>query len=76
MPIIELFDWVAGTSTGGILALALACGKSPLETQCIYMRLKDKVFVGERPYSATVMEEFLKKEFGASRTMGSIIKPK
>jgi calcium-independent phospholipase A2 len=74
--VIDLFDWVAGTSTGGILALALACKKSPLETQCIYMRLKDKVFVGERPYSANVMEEFLKKEFGSETRMGSIERPK
>ena len=71
-----MFDWIAGTSTGGILALALACGKSPLETQCIYMRLKDKVFVGERPYKANVMEDFLKKEFGNEKKMSSITKPK
>lgn len=27
-PIRELFDWVAGTSTGGILALAIIHGES------------------------------------------------
>lgn len=27
-PIIHLFDWIAGTSTGGILALGLGCGKT------------------------------------------------
>ena len=27
-PIADLFDWIAGTSTGGILALALAVGKN------------------------------------------------
>jgi len=26
VPIIHCFDWIAGTSTGGILALGLACG--------------------------------------------------
>lgn len=26
-PILHLFDWIAGTSTGGILALALASGE-------------------------------------------------
>ena len=25
-PIREIFDWIAGTSTGGILALYIACG--------------------------------------------------
>lgn len=42
-PIISYFDWVAGTSTGGILALALASGKSTLATQSLYIKLKDKV---------------------------------
>ena len=27
-PIVDLFDWIGGTSTGGILALALAHGTS------------------------------------------------
>lgn len=26
-PIVQLFDWIAGTSTGGILALAITHGK-------------------------------------------------
>ncbi|ODM89287.1 85/88 kDa calcium-independent phospholipase A2 [Orchesella cincta] len=76
VPIVSFFDWVAGTSTGGILALALACGKSVLETQSLYIKLKDKVFTGDRPYSAATMEEFLKKEFGPDRKMSSFQKPK
>lgn len=28
VPIIHCFDWLAGTSTGGILALGLACGNA------------------------------------------------
>jgi len=43
VPIVDLFDWIAGTSTGGIVALAIASGKSVAETQSIYLRLKDKV---------------------------------
>ncbi len=31
---------MGGTSTGGILTLALACGKSPEECQGLYFRLK------------------------------------
>jgi calcium-independent phospholipase A2 len=26
-PVIKYFDWISGTSTGGILSLALCCGK-------------------------------------------------
>jgi patatin-like phospholipase/acyl hydrolase len=29
-PVIKHFDWISGTSTGGILALALCCGKAAL----------------------------------------------
>jgi calcium-independent phospholipase A2 len=28
VPIIHCFDWISGTSTGGILALGLACGNA------------------------------------------------
>lgn len=27
-PVIKYFDWIAGTSTGGILSLALSCGEN------------------------------------------------
>lgn len=29
VPVIKCFDWIAGTSTGGILTLGLAVGKCP-----------------------------------------------
>ena len=43
VPIIHCFDWICGTSTGAILALALSSGKSVVECQALYFRLKDKV---------------------------------
>lgn len=49
-PIHHLFDWVAGTSTGGILALGLGCGKTMKQCMCLYIRMKDQAFVGSRPY--------------------------
>ena len=58
-----MFDWITGTSTGGILCLALAVGMTPLQCQSLYFKLKDNVFVGKRPYAVEPMEEFLKKEF-------------
>ncbi len=42
-PALHCFDWIAGTSTGGILALAIAMGKTPLECMALYFKLKDKV---------------------------------
>ncbi|CAL1282723.1 unnamed protein product [Larinioides sclopetarius] len=75
-PIAQYFDLVAGTSTGGILALVLATGKTMKECRCLYFRLKDKVFVGVRPYDAELLETFLKNELGESTVMGDIEKPK
>ena len=72
----ELFDWIAGTSTGGILAIALAQGKSAVDCQRLYFEMKDKVFVGPRPYDAKPLEDFLKKEFGENSTLSSLTKTK
>ncbi|KAI9556928.1 85 kDa calcium-independent phospholipase A2 [Daphnia sinensis] len=74
-PVIQYFDWISGTSTGGILSLALACGKSVRECKSMYFRFKDQVFVGKRPYNADFLEGFLRAEFG-ERTMADITGPK
>ncbi|CAG0900955.1 unnamed protein product [Darwinula stevensoni] len=74
-PIATAFDWIAGTSTGGILALMIASaiitlGKSVREAQRLYLNLKDKVFVGKiRPYPTENLERFLRDEFGESTVM-------
>ena len=75
-PIVHCFDWIAGTSTGGILALALATGKTPFECLLIYLRLKDKVFVDSKPYSSKPLEEMLQKEFGTETKLFDIKVPK
>lgn len=74
-PVIQHFDWISGTSTGGILSLALACGKSVRECKSMYFRFKDQVFIGKRPYNADFLEGFLRTEFG-ERTMADITGPK
>jgi len=71
-PITSMFDWITGTSTGGILSLALAVGKTPMECQGLYFKLKDKVFVGKRPYDVVPMEEFLKHEFTEELMMSQL----
>ena len=73
--IIDHFDWVAGTSTGGILALALATGKTVLECQSLYFRLKDQVFVDSKPYNTKPLEELLQQTFGLKK-MKEIARPK
>ncbi|MBD5071386.1 hypothetical protein GUF45_07015, partial [Xanthomonas citri pv. citri] len=71
-PIRECFDWICGTSTGGFLALMLSTGKSVKAVQTLYYSLKEKVFVGSRPYDSAPLEEVLRKEFGEEATMSSI----
>ena len=75
-PIVKLFDWIAGTSTGGILALGLLHGKSTSYLQQLYFRFKDEVFVGTRPYPSEPFEKFLQQEFGADTKMTSIGYPR
>jgi len=73
--IIDHFDWISGTSTGGILSLALASGKSVKQCKSLYFRFKDQVFVGKRPYDAESLEGFLRQEFG-DKTMADLTGPK
>ncbi|XP_034442283.1 85/88 kDa calcium-independent phospholipase A2-like [Hippoglossus hippoglossus] len=72
----ELFDWVAGTSTGGILALAIVHGKSMEYLRCLYFRMKEQVFKGSRPYESAPLEDFLKKEFGENTKMTDVQYPR
>lgn len=44
MPCYELFDMVAGTSTGGIIAGLIALGKKASEIEELYVKLVKKVF--------------------------------
>ncbi|KAL7635672.1 UNVERIFIED_CONTAM: hypothetical protein RMT77_013489 [Armadillidium vulgare] len=72
VPLKTLFDWIFGTSTGGILALGIAMGKSANYCQGLYFRMKDQVFVGQRPYDQAPLENILKKEFGEFTHMADI----
>ncbi|CAH1794250.1 unnamed protein product [Owenia fusiformis] len=75
-PIKECFDWISGTSTGGILALAITHGKSLQYILGLYMRFKDAVFIGNRPYDSQPLEKFMKQEFGEKTRMSDVRKPK
>uniref|UniRef100_A0A8C5D021 phospholipase A2 n=1 Tax=Gouania willdenowi TaxID=441366 RepID=A0A8C5D021_GOUWI len=75
-PIRELFDWVAGTSTGGILALCIIHGKPLKDLHDLYFRMKEQVFKGWRPYEDKPLEKFLKKEFGEDTKMTDVSHPR
>lgn len=42
----------------------------------IYLKLKDLVFTGMKPYSAEPLERLLKKHLGENATMSAIARPK
>lgn len=75
-PIVCCFDWIAGTSTGGILALGIASGMSLKECQALYFRIKEETFVGMRPYNSETLENILKECLGADTVMANIKQPK
>ncbi|OQV13864.1 85/88 kDa calcium-independent phospholipase A2 [Hypsibius exemplaris] len=75
-PLKECFDWIAGTSTGASVALAVATGKSMKDVMGLYFRMKDKIFIGSRPYPAEAFETILQEEFGAETKMTDITGPK
>ncbi|KRX72022.1 85/88 kDa calcium-independent phospholipase A2, partial [Trichinella sp. T6] len=66
------FQWVAGSSTGCIIAVGLCLGYSLGRMQKLYFQLKDTVFCGTKPYSEEGLESVLKQEFG-TREMTSVM---
>ncbi|KAL3111799.1 hypothetical protein niasHT_011086 [Heterodera trifolii] len=72
------FDFVAGTSTGAILALALADGTPLVDCLRLYLKLKDDVFGPEAKesrfggYKPEHLEKFLQDHFGKERKMSDI----
>uniref|UniRef100_UPI00358E67F7 85/88 kDa calcium-independent phospholipase A2 isoform X3 n=1 Tax=Myxine glutinosa TaxID=7769 RepID=UPI00358E67F7 len=75
-PAKDLFDWIAGTSTGAILALGIAREKSLVYLRALYFRMKDLVFQGSRPYDSAPLDRFLREEFGENTHMTDIQTPR
>jgi len=62
-PLIDLFDFAAGTSTGGIIAIGLAAGISAAELADFYPRYGSRIFGGD-----TGQSEWSKRLLGTGRT--------
>ena len=71
-PLLSYFNWIAGNSTGGIAALALATGKDPINGRQMYFKLKDKVFKGHPPFHNDAIKGVLQHTFGSETTMSEI----
>jgi len=68
---IDNFDVFLGTSTGGLIALLLADGKSINEIRQFYFRLKDEVLSGRRG-NVEKFESVLQSFFPNDAPMSSI----
>lgn len=71
-PLHNYFHWLSGTSTGSFIASYLALKRTPQEIRRHYVTLKDNIFAGERPYSTTTIEKFLKNILPEHIKMGMI----
>ena len=76
----DYFDYIGGTSTGGIVAAALAIGLSTAEIEQFYRFHAPQLFsVNRNPikkllyarYDAAPLEKILKEVFGVETTLGS-----
>jgi patatin-like phospholipase/acyl hydrolase len=71
--VVDVVDLVVGTSTGGIIALGLASGRSAEEMLAFYLEHGPKIFGRSRPfpiwlfrprYSRGPLDEALREQFG------------
>ncbi|KAF5402138.1 85/88 kDa calcium-independent phospholipase A2 [Paragonimus heterotremus] len=67
--VTELFDWIIGTSTGGILSLMLVRGKCLRCCRNMLFAFKENVFCGRRPYPADGLEKVIRRELGEQTKM-------
>ena len=72
-PFISYFNWIGGTSAGGLAALGMAGLKaSPEHGRKLFLTLKDRVFTGPFPYTP---DGVFQEAFGTVRNMASIVEP-
>lgn len=84
IPCYELFDMVAGTSTGGIIAGLIAAGKTATEIESLYIRLVKQVFtkmslmanrfINPPEYTKKNYREILKQNLGDTTIREACIK--
>lgn len=80
---VDTFDLLVGTSTGGIIALGLACGRSCRQMLDFYRDAGEEIFrrprrvhrlVGPK-YDRRVLDELLRRGLGAATRMNDLSKP-
>jgi len=76
----DCFDYIGGTSTGGILAAGLACGMRVSELEAFYLEQASNMFAPNgnwikryttAKYNSAALQGKLQEVFGATTTLGS-----
>ncbi|KAH7637518.1 hypothetical protein HUG17_8622 [Dermatophagoides farinae] len=70
----DYFDWIAGTSTGSIIAYLFSQQKSLNQLRLLYFNFKDEIFHGNRPYSTDKLEFLLKTQLDGNKSMEDVWK--
>ena len=72
-PFLNHFNWIAGTSTGGIAALAIATGRSPTNCRDVYFKvLRNKILTKYPPFSDDNVDRNLQDVFGSEKILSEI----
>ena len=71
--LLSKFNWITGTSTGGIAALTFAAAKTTVEqARRMYFDLKDEVLGGDPPIPNDRVDKVFQKVYGQQTTMSYI----
>ena len=77
-PFVSYFNWIGGTSTGAMAALAFAGldFSDPLQQgRGLYLVVKNRILKQNPPYKDEIVNRELKNIYGEDKTMGSISHP-
>lgn len=78
--IVEMFDWIVGTSIGGVLALGLVhVGRSLKDIRQDGLRIRDEIFAKatfQLGYNTSKLERIYRDAFGDDLTMDSVKYPR
>eukprot|EP00731_Ephydatia_muelleri_P026391 Em0018g491a len=78
--IVELFDWIVGTSIGGVIALGLVHAKKSMkELQQVGFRIRDEVFAKAKfqvGFNSSKLENIYRDAFGEDLTMDAVKYPR